>query len=196
MRTIVTITGPTCSGKSTLERELARVADFQPVVSSTTRQRREGEVDGREYHFISQDAFARIDAAGGLIESISFNGDRYGVTTGALAEATKGGKVATIVCEPHGAKQVRIFAHEHGHRLHQVFLLPAAGVIAGRFIERIHNDVQAGRSIIGYVGRLAQILSTEQGWIREAQDFQYDKIITETNLAAMVAEVSSAVRSL
>ena len=54
------ITGPSGAGKGTLIRELVeRVPELEVAVSATTRARRQDEVDGREYYFLSEDDFVK-----------------------------------------------------------------------------------------------------------------------------------------
>ena len=62
MPTVLVVTGPSGAGKGTLIRELVeRVPEVEVTVSATTRERRRGEEDGREYRFLSDDDFlARI----------------------------------------------------------------------------------------------------------------------------------------
>jgi len=74
------VTGPSGAGKGTLIRSvLERVAGVGSTVSATTRERRPGEQDGREYHFLSPEEFlARIER-GEFLEHVTYvSGHRYG----------------------------------------------------------------------------------------------------------------------
>jgi len=65
MAKVFVITGPSGVGKGTLIKELLeRVPDLELSVSATTRQPREGEVDGRDYHFLTVEEFRRRIARG------------------------------------------------------------------------------------------------------------------------------------
>lgn len=74
------ITGPSGAGKSTAITHLSRSspARFRLSVSATTRPPRPGEVNGRDYRFLSPAAFQALAAHGQLIESTLFNGHHYG----------------------------------------------------------------------------------------------------------------------
>lgn len=79
---LVVITGKTASGKTTLKKALM-AHGFKNLVTYTTRAPRDGEVDGVDYHFITDDEFADLSAMGEFLEEVANeNGDgtftRYG----------------------------------------------------------------------------------------------------------------------
>jgi guanylate kinase len=97
------ITGPSGVGKGTLISELCRrFPDLRLSVSATTRRPRSGEVDGREYHFLSPDEFERRASAGEFLEHAEYAGNRYGT----LRSEVEHGPVV-IEIEVQGARQVR-----------------------------------------------------------------------------------------
>jgi guanylate kinase len=100
MKKIITITGPTGSGKSTLEQMLHETYPncYKKVVSCTTRQPREGEVHGKDYYFMSKKEF---DATP-MIERVSFGGNHYGAPVFELDTP----KDIVIVVETGGAVQI------------------------------------------------------------------------------------------
>src|SRR3954465_40314 len=66
---VFVITGPSGVGKGTLiERLLERIPELELSVSGTTREPRPGEVDGRDYHFLSPEEFRRRLEAGDFLE--------------------------------------------------------------------------------------------------------------------------------
>ena len=80
---IVVISAPSGSGKSTLVRRLiASLPDLAFSVSHTTRPQREGEIDGREYFFVTRKRFERMIAAGDFIEWAEVFGHLYGTSKG------------------------------------------------------------------------------------------------------------------
>jgi guanylate kinase len=76
-------------------------------VSVTTRPPRPGEVDGREYHFVSDADFDRMLANGELLEWAAFAGYRYGTPHGPLAEKLAAGVPSLLEIDLAGARQVR-----------------------------------------------------------------------------------------
>ena len=73
------ISAPSGAGKTTLSRQiLERVPDLRLSISYTTRAPRAGEVEGRDYHFVSADYFLRLRAGGAFAEWAEVHGQRYG----------------------------------------------------------------------------------------------------------------------
>jgi guanylate kinase len=75
---LVVISGPSGSGKSSLVERLTASPGCRRAVTATTRKAREGEVQGRDYHFLGAEEFARLEAEGGLLEHAWVHGERYG----------------------------------------------------------------------------------------------------------------------
>ena len=95
-------------GKGTVVAGLRRQRpDIWLSVSVTTRAPRPGEVDGREYHFISDDAFDAMVADGELLEWASFAGHRYGTPREPVARCIAAGVPALLEIDIEGARQVR-----------------------------------------------------------------------------------------
>jgi guanylate kinase len=104
---VFVITGPSGVGKGTLIRGLLdRVPDLALAVSATTRAPRAGEQDGREYHFLPEDEFARRVAAGDFVEHAEYSGRRYGTLRSELERAGGDGGVVLEI-DVQGARQVR-----------------------------------------------------------------------------------------
>jgi guanylate kinase len=103
------VTGASGAGKGTLERYvLARVPELELAVSATTRRRRPGEQDGREYHFVSQDEFARRVARGDFLEYVAFPwGQRVGTLRSEIDRIRARGKAPLLDLENEGARVVR-----------------------------------------------------------------------------------------
>jgi guanylate kinase len=106
---VLVVTGPSGAGKGTLIRELLRrVPDLEVTVSATTRERRPGEVNGREYWFLPLGEFlARVDA-GEFLEHVEYvSGHRYGTLRSELERIAADGRVALLELETEGALRVK-----------------------------------------------------------------------------------------
>ena len=103
------VTGTSGAGKGTLEKEiLARVPELELAVSATTRERRPGERDGREYYFISDARFGELLAEGAFLEYVAFPwGQRSGTLWSEIDRIRDGGKAPVLDLEPGGAIRVR-----------------------------------------------------------------------------------------
>src|SRR3954471_11903989 len=79
MAKVFVITGPSGVGKGTLiSTLLERVPGLELSISATTRDPREGEVDGRDYHFLTPEEFDRRIASEDFLEFATYSGNRYG----------------------------------------------------------------------------------------------------------------------
>jgi guanylate kinase len=105
---VFVVTGTSGAGKGTLERRLLeRMPELELAISATTRDRREGEQDGREYWFISQDEFDRRLAAGDFLEHIVFDwGQRSGTLRSEIDRILQAGRVPLLDLETEGALAV------------------------------------------------------------------------------------------
>jgi guanylate kinase len=107
-RPVFVVTGPSGAGKGTLVRALLeRFPELRLAVSATTRERRPGEEDGREYHFLSGDEFARRVDAGEFLEHVEFAGHRYGTLRSEIDRIAGKGNVPVLELEIEGALLVR-----------------------------------------------------------------------------------------
>lgn len=97
-KNIVIFVGDSGSGKSYYEKELTKYG-FDKVISHTTREKRVGEVDGIDYHFVSKEDFQDIE----FIESVEVHGNFYGVSK---QEINSKGDRVVVVTEPDGTKQI------------------------------------------------------------------------------------------
>jgi guanylate kinase len=109
MPTVLVVTGPSGAGKGTLIHELVeRVPDIEVTVSATTRERRRGEQEGREYWFLTDDEFlARVDR-GEFLEHVEYvSGHRYGTLRSELERIAANGHVPLLELETEGALRVK-----------------------------------------------------------------------------------------
>ena len=105
---VFVITGPSGVGKGTLIRRLLeRFPDLALSVSATTRAPREGEVDGRDYHFLTEEQFQERRDADDFLEFASYSGNHYGTLKSELERCLDKGRSVVLEIEVQGAQQVR-----------------------------------------------------------------------------------------
>ena len=106
---VFVVTGTSGAGKGTLEQALlVQIPDLALAVSATTRERREGEEDGREYWFISDEEFDEKLRAGEFLEYVEFPwGQRSGTLRSEIARIQDAGKIPLLDLEPSGALDVK-----------------------------------------------------------------------------------------
>jgi guanylate kinase len=165
---VITLTGPSCAGKSTIEAEL-RSLGCGRVISHTTRPMRAGEVNGEHYHFVTPLVFERMLNNGDFIEVVEFGGNGYAVAAPSMIAATKGAKHTVVVVEPNGALQIHRFCRQQGLKSFAVWVDCSVEEQARRWVSRLAADLMSGKGTVGVnAGRLAMMMTEEQGW-RAAQ---------------------------
>jgi guanylate kinase len=105
---VFVITGPSGVGKGTLiERLLEAIPELELSISATTRQPRPGEIDGRDYHFLSPEEFRRRLETGEFLEHASYSGNHYGTLRSEVEDRIARCNSVVLEIEVQGARQVR-----------------------------------------------------------------------------------------
>ena len=160
---VVVISGPSGVGKSTICREVVkRLSNIYLSVSVTTRPKAEGEVDGREYWFLSQKQFQERINKGLLLEYAEVFGSLYGTPKDKVDEALKAGKVTILEIDVQGGRAVKKICPDAV----MIFIMPPvkkelARRISGRGRDKIEaaerrlniadSEIAVGRKYYRYV---------------------------------------------
>jgi guanylate kinase len=104
---IIVISGPAGSGKSTVTRFIRENEDFVFSVSRTTRYMRPGEVDGKDYHFVSREEFIKKLDEDDFLENAEYCGEMYGTPKSLVYDQLEKGKNVILEIEVDGAMQVK-----------------------------------------------------------------------------------------
>jgi guanylate kinase len=166
------------AGKSTIARALlARNADLTLSVSATTRPPRPGEVDGRDYVFLSAETYARMLAEGRFLEHAEVFGNRYGTPREPVDAALAGGRDMLFDVDWQGARQLRANA---GGDVVAVFILPPS------FRELLHRLQGRGQDSAEVVRqRMASAVDEISHWR------DYDYVVINREVDAAVAQVEA-----
>jgi guanylate kinase len=129
------MSSPSGAGKTTLSRKLlAADTNITMSVSVTTRKARPGEVDGKDYHFISKDEFETLIANNGLLEWASVFGNLYGTPREPVEKALAAGRDVLFDIDWQGTQQL---AQRMPEDLVRLFILPpTADSLRDRLIAR------------------------------------------------------------
>lgn len=104
---LLLVSGPSGSGKTTLCRRLADEKEAHYSISCTTRPAREGEVNGRDYHFLTKENFTARIEAGKLLEYAEVHGNFYGTLKSEVLDHLTTGTDVVMDIDVQGATQVR-----------------------------------------------------------------------------------------
>ena len=180
---LIILSSPSGAGKSTLSR---RLRDWDPTisfsVSATTRTPREGEVDGQDYHFLSEERFKRDVAAGEMLEHAHVFGNFYGSPKGPVETAINTGRDVLFDIDWQGAQQIRNSALG-GHTL-SIFLLPPS-------IRELHRRLEErGQDSPEVIARRMQ-----KSWDEISHWDGYDFVLVNDDLDATEARLRTIIEA-
>ena len=105
---LIVISGPSGVGKGTVVKELMSIRpDMHISVSATTRTKREGEIDGVNYHYLTEEEFFGIKENDGFVEFAQFCNNYYGTLKSEVLEKLESGINVILEIEVQGAMNVR-----------------------------------------------------------------------------------------
>ena len=175
---LLVLSSPSGAGKTTLARALlANDAGIALSISMTTRTRRPGEVDGKDYFFLTNDEFARRRDAGDLLEWAEVHGNFYGTPKGAIDAHVAAGRDVLFDIDVQGAEQMRQRASAP---VASVFILPPSAAILK---ERLERRAQDSAEIVAR--RLANAGAEIARW------HEYDYVIVNVELAESIATLTA-----
>jgi len=179
--TLITVTAPSGAGKTTLVRELLqRDPNLRLSVSYTTRAPREGEENGREYHFIETGRFLEMRDANGFVEWAQVHGNYYGTSRAWLASQLDEGRDTVLEIDWQGARQVR---EAFPHSVSVFVLPPSLGELENRLRGRGTDSEET----------IAQRLQAAMGEMRHVEEFSY--VIINNRLPDAVTELAAIVQA-
>ncbi len=103
---VLGIVGKTASGKTTLVDQLVKEYGYSKVVTYTTRPMRNGEVDGRDYHFVSDEDFSKMKENGEFLETTSYN-TKFGRWSYGSKPEDYEGLDKVVILNPDGLKALK-----------------------------------------------------------------------------------------
>jgi guanylate kinase len=165
------VTAASGAGKTTLVRHLlSREAGLCLSISHTTRPPRAGEENGREYHFVTVDAFKAMMADGDFLEWAQVHGNFYGTSKRAITAALEAGRDVLLEIDWQGALQVRkVFCDAVG-----IFILPPSmATLAQRLNTRGTDSAEV----------IARRLRAAREEMRHVHDFHYVIINDDLQIA-------------
>ena len=176
------LSSPSGAGKTTLSRMLiAETPALQMSVSATTRPKRPGEVDGKDYYFVDHAQFETMAANGELLEWATVFDNRYGTPRAPVEKALSSGQDVLFDIDWQGTQQLR---DKSPKDVVSVFILPPS---VSALEQRLHTRAQDSDEVI-------------RGRMRKAGDEMshfdaYDYIVVNENIGIAFEAVKSILRA-
>lgn len=124
-KTIFILSWPAWVGKTTLWHKIENdMPELEKVVTTTSRNSREGEVSGLHYHFITRDEFEKKIHNSDLIEYAIVHTNYYGSTGSELERILSKNKCPIYIIEPQGMIHLKPLLEDRGYTVLTIFLLP------------------------------------------------------------------------
>lgn len=180
---LVIISGPSGAGKTTITRAVERsIPGSVFSVSATTRPRTDADVEGVDYHFVSDAEFNRMIAAGEFLEWVDLFGKKYGTPRAWVKEQLARGRLVILEIDVVGAKKVK--AQLPG--AYALFILPPSEEV---LLERLRSRKREGEEVI------QRRFAEARREIQQAREWGiYDRMIVNDRLQDAIDEAVGCVR--
>jgi guanylate kinase len=179
---MLVLSSPSGAGKTTISRKLLeRDGNLSMSISVTTRPRRPGEVDGKDYHFTDAAEFDRLVGAGALLEHAKVFGNYYGTPRAAVESALAEGRDVLFDIDWQGTQQLAEKARED---LVSVFILPPSTRELERRLQSRAQDSAAEVS-----RRMAKAADEMSHWA------EYDYIIVNHDIESSTRRVQAILQA-
>jgi len=199
----IILSAPSGGGKTSIARRLLeRRTDVGYSVSCTTRSPRAGEVDGRDYRFLTREAFAAARDGGGFAEWAEVHGNFYGTLRSEVERVLAGGRHVLMDIDVQGARQF----HTAFPEAVLIFVLPPSGeVLKTRLTGRGSEDrerlllrIRNAREELAEVGRYHYVVVNDDldravdqvSAIIDAEGLRHDRVhALEAQVEALIAQL-------
>lgn len=178
---LLIVAGPSGAGKATLVRALlAADSKVQLSISFTSRAAREGEADGRDYHFVSREEFLAMVNRGEFLEHAEVHGNLYGTSQKWINDTMAAGQDILLELDVQGAQQVRkLFADAIG-----IFILPPSSDVLEQRLRGRGTDSEEA---------ILRRLANARGEVARVSEFDY--VIVNQHIDEAVRDIVGIVRA-
>ena len=175
---MLVLSSPSGAGKTTISREiLKREPAMTLSISATTRQPRPGEVEGKDYFFVTAERFSQMVGEDAFLEHARVFENRYGTPRAPVEAALSEGRDVLFDIDWQGTQQLRESARDD---LVSVFILPPS---MASLEERLRSRAQDSEEVVQQ--RMAKAADEMSHWP------EYDYIVVNRDIEASVAKVTA-----
>jgi len=186
---ILILSGPSGSGKSSIYKAaIGGIGGIEFSVSCTTRQPRPGEVDGRDYYFITREKFDALVAENAFAEHAEVHGNCYGTLKSELLDRVRHGIDVLLDIDVQGAAQLRALCSDSSEfcdACEFIFIMPPSFEELERRLRARGTETEES---------ILRRLANAKGEMEHAHE--YDHIIVNDDLARAVKEFTELILGL
>ncbi|MCQ6276570.1 guanylate kinase [Bacillus sp. V3B] len=140
-------TGPDGSGRKTISKMVATTFDMETVLSYTTRPPRHYEQDGKDYHFVNEEAFKKIEEKQEFLESVKIDGFYYGIREQDIVKAFETHNLVYLTLNPEGTEKLK---NMYGDRVMRFFIYADRDTVLNRLKAREESEKDINRLMNHY----------------------------------------------
>ncbi|MFT6732080.1 MAG: guanylate kinase [Polaribacter sp.] len=175
------VSAPSGAGKTSLLKQLIKeLGCVQTAISHTTRDKRESEVDGKDYHFVTADEFKFLIDEGAFHEYATVFGNSYGTSKSSITTQTSQGIDVILEIDWQGARQIK----QQIPKSRSVFILPPS---QAALESRLQGRGQDDDSVINQ--RMSEAIS-EMSHYNE-----YDYLVINDDFSMAVEEIKAIIQA-
>lgn len=161
--TVLTLTGPTASGKDTFLNFMVENYKVAKVLSDVTRPQRKGETDGVDYNFITRDKFEDGLGKNEYLNVVEFQGNFYGAKKKSIEKTLSSGNVPLFILEPKGLNCLPDLKREFNLDPFSIFITAPLENLLARYFNRTGEEGLSEKPAY-HLKRIQGLLEENQTW--------------------------------
>ena len=166
-KTILTITGPTGSGKTEFLKILCEKYPIVKMVTTTTRPPRPGEVEGVDYYFVTEGQFLAAIAANEFVEHVTYEGKYYGTSSLECQRIIDSGKTPAVILDPKGVSAFRRYRDHTAFDVCSVYIEADPHTLMSRYLCRLVGETITEDLAKYHARRMSSLLNEYDTWKSE-----------------------------
>jgi guanylate kinase len=190
----ITITGESAAGKSYLLDSLVKFGVVNKIISYTTRQPRVGEIEGKDYYFLTTEQFKSQMNNNNFVEVVNYNGTYYGTTNDEILNKVSYDKPGAIIVEPNGVTLYKQYCKNNELKMLKIFVYTPKSIRMNRLIERFISELNKNddknKVFCQIINRLKSVFTEEIKWI---QEHEYDLIVPGTDIDMAMSMIKNSI---
>lgn len=187
---ILSFTGPTCSGKTTILRDICKRYKVSQLVGNTTRDIRPGEVDGIDVLKITKEEFEKGLSEDRYYQHLNFHGVYYGTTWAELDRIIALGEIPAMIVDPTGLASFSEIKKRSGLNHFSVYVDATTETLLSRYFSRETEETLDSKAS-HHLKRIRGLLKEVQEW---PDRFHYSlNVYNEINRPSKIEKLSDKV---